>query len=94
MSAQPQFTVNVYQNEYLPEGAAEVNAIVSVQSAAAYGGPAPTAHAAQVIMVDCSGSMDYPPTKMSAARQATEADRKSTRLNSSHQCLSRMPSSA
>jgi hypothetical protein len=24
-------------------------------------------------MVDCSGSMDYPPTKMSAARQATEA---------------------
>ena len=73
MSEQPQFTVNVYQNEYLPEGAAEVNAIVSVQSAAAYGGPAPTARAAQVIMVDCSGSMDYPPTKMSAARQATEA---------------------
>lgn len=72
MNAQPQFSVNVYQNEYLAEGATEVNAIVSVQSAAAYGGPS-TARAAQVIMVDCSGSMDYPPTKMSAARQATEA---------------------
>ncbi|MBR7834615.1 VWA domain-containing protein [Actinospica durhamensis] len=72
MSAQPQFTVNVYQNEYLSEGAAEVNAIVSVQSAAAFGGTS-TARAAQVIMVDCSGSMDYPPTKMAAARQATEA---------------------
>lgn len=72
MSAQPQFSVNVYQNEYLAEGASEVNAIVSVQSATAYGGPS-TARAAQVIMVDCSGSMDYPPTKMAAARQATEA---------------------
>ncbi len=72
MSAQPQFSVNVYQNEYLADGASEVNAIVSVQSAAAYGG-APNTRAAQVIMVDCSGSMDYPPTKMSAARQATEA---------------------
>jgi hypothetical protein len=72
VSAQPQFTVNVYQNEYLPEGSAEVNAIVSVQSAAAYGGSS-SARAAQVIMVDCSGSMDYPPTKMAAARQATEA---------------------
>ncbi|WP_034270121.1 vWA domain-containing protein [Actinospica robiniae] len=72
MSAQPQFTVNVYQNEYLPEGATEINAIVSVQSAAAFGGTA-SARAAQVIMVDCSGSMDYPPTKMAAARQATEA---------------------
>jgi len=72
VSAQPQFTVNVYQNEYLPEGAAEINAIVSVQSAAAFGGTS-SARAAQVIMVDCSGSMDYPPTKMAAARQATEA---------------------
>ncbi|MFI2235406.1 vWA domain-containing protein [Streptomyces chrestomyceticus] len=30
-------------------------------------------HAAVVIMVDCSGSMDYPPTKMRNARDATAA---------------------
>ena len=72
MSEQPQFTVSVYQNEFLPEGAGEVNAIVTVTSA----GPtaaAPGARAAQVVMVDCSGSMEYPGTKMSAARQATKA---------------------
>jgi von Willebrand factor type A C-terminal domain/von Willebrand factor type A domain len=80
----PQFTIDVYQNEYLPQTAREVNAIVTVTSTgggttggrplpatggAGDGGP----HAAVVIMVDCSGSMDYPPTKMRGARQATEA---------------------
>jgi hypothetical protein len=68
----PQFTVSVYQNEYLPEGAGEVNAIVTVTSTGAVAGPS-SARAAQVIMVDCSGSMDYPSAKMSAARQATKA---------------------
>ena len=72
MSAQPQFSISVYQNEYLADGAAEVNAIVTVTSSGTPAGPA-SARAAQVVMVDCSGSMDYPPTKMSAARQATRA---------------------
>jgi hypothetical protein len=72
VSAQPQFNVSVYQNEYLADGAAEVNAIVTVTSTGGPTGPS-TARAAQVIMVDCSGSMDYPPTKMAAARQATKA---------------------
>ena len=72
MAAQPQFTLSVYQNEYLSEGAGEVNAIVTVTSTGAPTG-ASAARAAQVIMVDCSGSMDYPPTKMAAARQATKA---------------------
>ncbi|MGW4594971.1 VWA domain-containing protein [Streptomyces sp. NPDC004457] len=79
----PRFSVDVYQNEYLPEGGSEVNAIVTVTatgggtlggavSAPVYppgGGPS----AAVAIMVDCSGSMDYPPAKMLGARNATAA---------------------
>ncbi|MFI6081358.1 VWA domain-containing protein [Streptomyces sp. NPDC051217] len=89
-STVPQFSVEVYQNEYLPEGGREVNAIVTVTSTGGgtTGGvpltaasPTPTTlpppgqgpDAAVVIMVDCSGSMDYPPTKMRNARDATAA---------------------
>src|SRR3954452_17171665 len=80
----PQFSVDVYQNEYLPEGGREVNAIVTVSSTG--GGtidsavatphlyaPGQGPSAAVAIMVDCSGSMDYPPTKMRGARDATAA---------------------
>ncbi|GAA2689394.1 VWA domain-containing protein [Streptomyces aculeolatus] len=84
----PEFSVEVYQNEYLPEGGREVSAIVTVASTGGgtTGGmplPAATPAGAQfgsgspdagvVIMVDCSGSMDYPPTKMRNARDATAA---------------------
>jgi len=31
--SQPDFTVDIYQNEYLPEGARDVNAIVTVTTA-------------------------------------------------------------
>ena len=78
----PRFSVDVYQNEYLPEGGSEVNAIVTVTSTGGgtlAGAPAaaraagPGADAAVALMVDCSGSMDYPPTKMRNARDATAA---------------------
>ncbi|MFE7789474.1 VWA domain-containing protein [Streptomyces sp. NPDC057460] len=84
----PQFSVEVYQNAYLPEGGRDVNAIVTVTSTGGgttggiplTGATASPAHvpgqgpnAAVVIMVDCSGSMDYPPTKMRNARDATAA---------------------
>ncbi|MFJ2741977.1 VWA domain-containing protein [Streptomyces sp. NPDC087440] len=84
----PQFSVDVYQNEFLPEGGREVNAIVTVTStgggtsggaplAGGFAAPSPISGAAPsaavVIMVDCSGSMDYPPTKMRGARDATAA---------------------
>ncbi|MEU9062818.1 VWA domain-containing protein [Streptomyces sp. NPDC048430] len=87
-SGVPQFSVEVYQNEYLPEGGREVNAIVTVTSTGggttggvplAVGVPASgrlpgqAPDAAVVLMVDCSGSMDYPPTKMRNARDATAA---------------------
>ncbi|MFC8512447.1 VWA domain-containing protein [Streptomyces sp. NPDC057257] len=80
----PQFSMDVYQNEYLPEGGREVNAIVTVTATGGgtigsavtaphlYGrGQGPSA--AVAVMVDCSGSMDYPPTKMRNARDATAA---------------------
>ncbi|QKV94939.1 VWA domain-containing protein [Streptomyces sp. NA02950] len=89
-SQAPRFSVEVYQNEYLPEGGREVNAIVTVTSTGGGttgGMPIPThlpgpdprdsrasaPDAAVVIMLDCSGSMDYPPTKMRNARDATAA---------------------
>jgi hypothetical protein len=78
----PQFAVDVFQNEYLAEGAREVNAIVTVTATGGgtsgargdqTGGPGDGPDAAVVIMVDCSGSMDYPTAKIHAAREATAA---------------------
>ncbi|MBW1599791.1 VWA domain-containing protein [Streptomyces sp. JJ38] len=90
----PRFSVDVYQNPYLPAGAREVDAIVTVTatgggtsgglplpSSATTAGPADAVggtaaappSAAVVLMVDCSGSMDYPPDKMRHARDATRA---------------------
>ncbi|MFF5502268.1 VWA domain-containing protein [Streptomyces roseolus] len=73
----PQFSVDVHQNEYLPVGGRDVDAVVTVTATGGgtsgargvtSGGPAGV-----VIVVDCSGSMDYPPTKMEGARAATAA---------------------
>jgi Mg-chelatase subunit ChlD len=73
MSA-PDFTVDVFQNEYLPVGACEVHAIVTVSSAgSAADGPAAAASAAEIIIIDCSGSMGLPMAKMDQARKATDA---------------------
>jgi hypothetical protein len=70
---QPDFAVEVYQNEYLSSGSTEVNAIVTVTSSGAPTGPATSGGAAEVIIVDCSGSMHVPRTKLSSAKQATAA---------------------
>ncbi|HEY0501824.1 MAG TPA: VWA domain-containing protein [Kutzneria sp.] len=67
-----EFRVDVYQNEYLPQLAAEVNAIVTVTSTGE-GAPTTDEPAAEVIIVDCSASMDWPSTKLAAAKQATAA---------------------
>ncbi|KOU23925.1 von Willebrand factor A [Streptomyces sp. WM6372] len=72
----PRFSVEVYQNEFLPEGGRDVHAIVTVTStggATATRAAADRGSAAVVIMVDCSGSMEYPPDKMRGAREATAA---------------------
>jgi hypothetical protein len=68
------FTVEVYQNEYLAAGATEVNAIITVTATGgAPTGPTVSGTAAEVIIVDCSGSMHVPRTKLISAKQATAA---------------------
>jgi hypothetical protein len=71
MTAQPQFQAEVYQNEYLPEGGRVVDAVVTVTGSGdgLRAGAAPSA--AEVIMVDCSGSMGSPATKIAEAKKAT-----------------------
>jgi hypothetical protein len=64
------FTVEAYQNEYLPLGGSEVNAIVTVTSEAS-AGSSPQPDAAEIVIVDTSGSMDSPSRKIKAAREAT-----------------------
>ena len=70
----PEFTVDVFQNEYLPAGGREVNAVVTVTSACSTADrPAAAAGAAEIIIVDCSGSMAKPTVKMIQAREAAAA---------------------
>jgi hypothetical protein len=72
MTAQPSFQAEVYQNEYLPEGGRVVDAVVTVSATGEglrTGVEAPTA--AQVIMIDTSGSMGSPATKIAEAKKAT-----------------------
>jgi hypothetical protein len=69
------FTVETYQNEYLPEGGTDVDAVVTITAATAGAGAgrAATAEAVEIIIVDTSGSMDYPKDKIRSARNATAA---------------------
>ena len=76
MTDQTVVTAEVFQNEYLPRDSTVVDAVVTVTatggslgSASAASGPT----TAQVIMIDCSGSMADPSTKLSAAKRATVA---------------------
>ena len=69
-----EFQAEVFQNQYLPAGGTVVDAVVTVTATGA--GPArataaPTA--AEVIMIDCSGSMASPAVKLSEAKKATMA---------------------
>jgi hypothetical protein len=71
--SQPGFTVDVYQNEFLPEGGRDVSAVVTVTSPDTVAAAAPAAGGAEIIIVDCSGSMGSPRTKIAEARAATVA---------------------
>lgn len=68
------FSAAAHQNVFLPRGSAAVDAILSISahegdgsgwSTVALGG------SVEVIMVDCSGSMAFPSSKIEAARTAT-----------------------
>jgi hypothetical protein len=72
--SQPDFTVDIYQNEYLSEGGRDVNAVVTVTtSGEAPAAPAAGPDSAEIIIIDCSGSMGSPQTKIAQARAATAA---------------------
>ncbi|MEU0925821.1 VWA domain-containing protein [Streptomyces malaysiensis] len=68
----PALTLRVHQNKYLPvsAGRTEMHAIVSVR-AQGLGPAAARTAASEVIVIDCSMSMSWPPTKIAAARRAT-----------------------
>jgi hypothetical protein len=70
--SQSSFAIEIFQNEYLPEGGQDVNAIVTVTSPDTVTAPSDTG-AAEIIIVDCSGSMSTPQTKIAEARTATAA---------------------
>ena len=67
-----EFTAAVYQNEFLPDGGTDVNAIVTVTCAGAgTAGQTGGGAAGEIIIVDTSGSMG--PQTMAAAKQAAQA---------------------
>ena len=68
----PTWTAEVFQNEYLPDGATDVHAIVTVTSAGT-GHAGDVGGAAEAIIIDCSGSMGAPQAKIIAARRAAAA---------------------
>jgi hypothetical protein len=68
------FTVEISQNEYLAEGASDVNAIVTVTAPdTGLAAPVDDQGSAEIIIIDCSGSMRSPRTKIEQAREATAA---------------------
>ncbi|MEU8802496.1 VWA domain-containing protein [Spirillospora sp. NPDC048819] len=73
MSDFPEFTVRVDQNPFLPDGGREMHAIVTVEARSSGGGTgAGRAPAAEIIIIDTSGSMSYR-GKMAAAKRAARA---------------------
>lgn len=66
------WTTEVFENEYLPAGATDVHAIVTVTGQGA-GAAGQSGAAAEMIIVDTSGSMSMPHDKIVAARQAAAA---------------------
>lgn len=67
------FTAQTYQNEYLPLDGSEVNAVITVTASDGGETAASSPAAAEIVIVDTSGSMSAPRTKLRAAQQATAA---------------------
>ncbi len=67
-----EFTAAVYQNEFLPDGGTDVNAIVTVSCAGAgTAGRTGGGSAGEIVIVDTSGSMG--PQTMAAAKSAAQS---------------------
>lgn len=72
MDPRPVFDLEVSQERYLSTSDKAMDAILTV-AARVQTGAGIVPEAAQVIIVDCSGSMSLPPTKIATARRATAA---------------------
>ncbi|RLU94571.1 hypothetical protein CTZ27_17780 [Streptomyces griseocarneus] len=70
----PRLTAELGQNKYLPAdaGTTPAHAILTVEASGLDGLAGRTA-SAEVIVIDCSGSMNWPSTKIAAARRAAAA---------------------
>jgi hypothetical protein len=68
----PDFTIELFQNEFLAPGQTRIDAIVSV-GAEAQGRDAGSPEMVEVLMLDCSASMGHPWAKIRAARLAAIA---------------------
>ncbi|WP_103347574.1 VWA domain-containing protein [Amycolatopsis sp. CA-128772] len=69
----PSFTLQLSQNKYLAPADDRMDVVLTVragEAGAAVAAPPPTA---ELLLVDCSSSMDWPPTKIEAARHACRA---------------------
>ena len=72
MSDRPDFTINVDQNRFLPEGGTEVHAILTIEATGNGVPVVSAAKAVEIIIIDTSGSMSFA-DKMRAAKQAAKA---------------------
>jgi von Willebrand factor type A C-terminal domain/von Willebrand factor type A domain len=63
-----EFALDVFQNEYVAEGTTTMDAIVTIGTQG--GTPVTGGDAAEVLIIDTSGSMGTPPGRILAARQA------------------------
>src|SRR5260370_13164069 len=74
LMSQPAFTVDVDHNQYLHDGARDVSAVATVTSDGTPGVAAVAGSgSAEIIIIDCSGSMDVPHSTITQARTATAA---------------------
>ena len=65
-----EFTAEVFQNEYLPLGGTDAHAIIAVTAGATGTAQASQAEIGEIVIVDTSGSMEHPGSKIRAARKA------------------------
>jgi Ca-activated chloride channel family protein len=69
MADRPTFTLELSQWKYLSTSDSLMDAVLTVTST----GGQVTGETAEVLLIDCSSSMDWPPDKITAARRATAA---------------------
>jgi Ca-activated chloride channel family protein len=69
----PSFTLQLSQNKYLAPADDRMDVVLTVRVGDAAATAAAPPPAAELLLVDCSSSMDWPPTKIEAARHACRA---------------------